>query len=116
VELAAHSDWKARLVSAVATSSTELKVSEVRAPDRCAFGAWLHGTIEPADRSAKQYERVASLHARFHQLAADVLDLAQTSQRDAALAAFEPGSEYAGVSADLADHIVEWRRSRNPKT
>jgi uncharacterized protein YukE len=110
--LAAHSDWKARLVRAIETSSTELSVATVRASDKCVFGQWLHHTIDPADRASSHYGEVVELHARFHEHAADVLDLAQRAQVDAAKHAIAPGSAYAGVSAALAGQIITWRSER----
>lgn len=110
--LAAHSDWKARLVHAIEAGTVGVAVDEVRAPDRCEFGRWLHGTIDPVDRQAPEYGQVRELHARFHERAADILVLAQRADRQAAVAAIAPGSDYAVISAELANEIVTWRERR----
>lgn len=110
--IAAHSDWKARLVMAIEAGSSSLSVATVRRSDQCPFGQWLHGTISATDRQSPHFETVKALHATFHQCAADVLELAQQSRRTEALDAIAPGEPFARVSAELTTAIDVWRTSR----
>jgi methyl-accepting chemotaxis protein len=106
--IVAHDQWKARLLSAVEAGSSELEPDHVRADDLCAFGKWLH-SVGPELRAGLHYERVCHLHARFHEVAADVLTLALGGQGPQALTSLEFGSEYVKASVLLVDEMELWR-------
>jgi methyl-accepting chemotaxis protein len=104
----AHDEWKARLLTAVEAGSSDVQPDEVRADDRCAFGAWL-SSVGPDMKASLHYERVRDLHARFHRAAADVLKLALGGKGPLALTSLEFGSEYASASVLLVDEMELWR-------
>jgi hypothetical protein len=104
----AHDQWKARLLAAVESGSSEFQPDQVRADALCAFGQWLH-QAEADLKGSLHYERVRDLHARFHRAAADVLKLALSGKGPRALTSLEFGSEYVSASVLLVDEIELWR-------
>jgi hypothetical protein len=104
----AHDGWKARLLAAVEAGSSDINPDEVRADDRCAFGAWL-SSVGPDMKASLHYDRVGDLHARFHQAAAAVLILALAAEGARALTSLQFGSEYVSASVLLVDEMELWR-------
>jgi hypothetical protein len=107
--IAAHDEWKTRLLAAVEAGSSEFDPEHVRADDRCPFGQWLYAA--EADLGASlHYERVRDLHAQFHRAAADVLALAIGGKGPQALTSLEFGSEYVTASVLLVDEMEFWKK------
>jgi hypothetical protein len=104
----AHDEWKARLLAAVEAGSSDINPDEVRADDRCAFGAWL-SSVGPDMKASLHYDRVSDLHARFHQAAAAVLILVLGGRGPQALTSLQFGSEYVSASVLLVDEMELWR-------
>ncbi len=102
----AHALWKAHLGTAITLGSTPFRVEDVGRDDRCRFGQWLHGLR--SEKNAPQFEEVRALHARFHEEAAQVLDLALTGKADEARARVAPEGTYATTSARLVEALVRW--------
>jgi hypothetical protein len=107
--IVAHDEWKARLLAAVEAGSSDVDPDEVRADDRCAFGAWL-SSVELDMKASLHYSRVCGLHARFHQAAAEVLKLALGGRGAKALTNLEFGSDYVSASVLLVDEMQLWRK------
>ena len=107
--IAAHDEWKARLLNAIAAGSSELDPDQAGADDHCAFGKWL-SSVGPDMKASLHYERVCDLHARFHKAAAAVLRLAIGGRGAQALTSLEFGSDYVSASVLLVDEMELWRR------
>lgn len=105
--VAAHGEWKARLRSAIDTGASEFSVVTVQVDNQCAFGKWLYATT-PAEQGASWAE-VRDLHARFHAVAAGVLNDALTGHRTEAETAIALGSEFAKVSSALTRAMMQWK-------
>lgn len=103
-----HDEWKARLLTAVESGSSDLNPDEVRADDRCPFGKWM-AAVSPGMKASLHFERVRDRHARFHQAAADVLSLVLGGEGARALTSLEFGSEYVSASVLLVDEMERWR-------
>ena len=108
--IAAHGLWKYRLHEAIRVGSSAFGVETVRVDNRCALGQWLYGEQGRALAGTDRYERVRTLHTRFHSLTADVLALALGGQREQAGRAMESGSEFLQVSTQLVRSLDGWRR------
>jgi hypothetical protein len=104
----AHDAWKARLLAAVESGSSEFQPDTVRADHLCAFGQWFQ-SAEPELRNSLHYERVGALHAQFHEAAAQVLALALSGRGPQALTSLEFGSDYVRASVLLVDELEFWR-------
>jgi len=73
------------------------------------FGQWLYGDeITAGEKATPGYEEVCRLHARFHEEAARVLELALAGKRWEAAAALGDGSAYAMASMDLLNALAAW--------
>jgi hypothetical protein len=104
----AHDEWKARLLAAIDSGSSEFQPDAVRADNLCPFGQWFE-SVEPELRDSLHYERVRTLHAQFHEAAADVLALALSGRGPQALTSLEFGSEFVRASVLLVDELEFWR-------
>lgn len=106
VALASHAMWRHHLEHAVLTGRAPRSPEEVRCEDRCAFGAWLLG-LAPL-RAAPQFGEVRHLHARFHEEAARVLELAIQGQPQAAAQAMAAQGRFDRAARDLREALEAW--------
>lgn len=107
--IGAHGMWKARLQTAIDTSSSELNVTTVRQDNQCDFGKWLYGNDLPADaKQSGHYKSCRRLHSQFHLAAAKVLTLAMSMKKNEALKAMEPEGEFGTASAALTKAMMAW--------
>ena len=108
--IVAHARWKSHLRQVVESGNSESTVDQVRSDTLCEFGHWLHD--RPAsEKMTEHFKTVADLHARFHQEAAQVLELALAGYRDRAASAMAVGGPFASVSAKLTSAMVAWKLS-----
>jgi len=105
--LNSHGDWKLRLIDAINTGKSEWEPHLVCKDNECEFGKWLYSCDESVANSPK-YEKVKSLHADFHRAAAEVLRLALSNEKPAALKAISTGSPYLSISAKLTQEMMSW--------
>lgn len=108
--IAAHSDWKARLVSAIDTCGADLDPRQVSRDDACEFGKWLYHGIDDRRRNSASYGPIRTLHADFHRQAAHIVELAQRGDEMAARASITIGTPFAAASAGLTAELSEWRK------
>jgi hypothetical protein len=106
--IAAHSMWKGELDAAIATGKSNRDVNVVKKDDACAFGHWLHGTVDAQHKKGEDFSKVKDLHAKFHQAAASVLTLALAGRKDDAKKAMGQGTPFADTSASLTRAMMEW--------
>ncbi|HEB58781.1 MAG TPA: hypothetical protein ENJ01_06150 [Gammaproteobacteria bacterium] len=106
--IAAHGMWKQRLIDAIATGSSEWSPATVCQDNQCEFGKWLYSGDAEVTASPR-YEKVRTLHADFHKVAAEVLKMALAGQKDAAEAAIDMGSEYRNISSELTREMMNWK-------
>ncbi len=107
--IAAHGLWKYRLHEAIRNGGGDYGVETVRADDRCQLGQWLRGAKIGSHSAAMSAERLRSLHAEFHGLAADVLELAVAGRTDEARRGLGPGSPLLMISTQLVTLLERWR-------
>ena len=74
-----HAKWKYRLMDAIDSGRSESRVADVRLNDACDFGKWL-ASLPLTERLTGHYKQVLSLHAEFHLLASNILELALSGQ------------------------------------
>lgn len=72
--IVAHAKWKYRLMTAIDASQSEWRVADVRNDVACEFGKWL-AALPLSERLSDRLKQVRSLHAEFHVLASNVLEL-----------------------------------------
>jgi hypothetical protein len=102
--IGAHVMWKQRLTAFIAGESSEtLDPEAIRQDDRCALGKWIYG-VGAAMADLPRYEEVRSLHAQFHQYAADVARLhleGKTAQAEILLQ-----GDYSRLSERLKHRLI----------
>ncbi len=106
--VAAHAKWKYRLMDAIDSGRSESRVADVRLNDACEFGKWL-ASLPLTERLTGHYKQVSSLHAEFHVLASNILELALSGRTREATTAMALGSRFAAVSSQLTMAVLAWK-------
>jgi hypothetical protein len=104
-----HASWKNRLQDAIVTQQSEVTVDDVKRDDRCPLGVWLHA-LSPDDMRTGDFELVHSLHAQFHEAAAEVLSRALEGKVSEALRMLEYNGAYEQISANLVRALGDWKQ------
>ncbi len=107
--IAAHQEWKARLIHAIQQGSSDYQPTIVEKDDQCALGHWLCD-CDPELLQSIHYQTVRQLHADFHREAARILELALNGQRGQACLALGLGSQYVKISSALVLEMRKWER------
>ena len=98
--LSAHAQWKKRLQDAIEKGQSEFKVDIVKKDNDCQFGKWLHG-LPSVKTSNPEFQNIISLHADFHKVASEILDLAIKGNKTEAQKRLEFGGSYSNISGKL---------------
>jgi Chemoreceptor zinc-binding domain len=107
--IAAHAGWKSRLRSAIDAGEFDLTVAIVQADKQCEFGKWLSGPdFSAAEKRTRGFRNAMDLHAKFHQEAAMVVELATSGHKDQAYAAMGLQGSYSKASSALTKELVQW--------
>lgn len=104
----AHGKWKARLFEAIESGKSDFTPEKVKPDNLCDFGKWFY-TLKGGDATSSHYKEVMELHARFHQIASTVLELALAGKKDEARKAIDISSEYSDISSRLTLTLGMWR-------
>lgn len=93
--IAAHQRWKNRLMAYVRGQSQErLDAAVVGRRDACELGVWLRDLAPDPRIPEHLLEALRREHARFHELAADVVRLADRGDTEQALQALRASAPY----------------------
>lgn len=107
--IAAHGMWKTRLTQAIESGKMDTPVDTVRMDDQCAFGKWLYGvSLDLQGTTSAQYEEVKKLHAQFHRVAAQVVELALSGKKHEALQLMSLDGEFTKISSKLTAAMSIW--------
>lgn len=106
--LAAHAQWKSRLLDAIKTGESEFKVENVKKDNACLFGQWLY-KLTPEEMESEDFKKVKALHAEFHQAASEILNMALTGNKEDAIKKLEPGGGYGSISGKLILALNNWK-------
>jgi methyl-accepting chemotaxis protein len=110
--IGAHGMWKARLAQAIETGKIDITVEKVRMDNQCAFGQWLYGaSLDAKDRRSPHYEEVRRLHAQFHQVVSQVVELALAGKKQEARQLMSLEGEYSTVSSRLTAAMSAWSKT-----
>lgn len=108
--IAAHGVWKVRLRDAIASGASDYKPETVALDNACDFGRWFYA-IPEADRPLEFWAKVKKLHARFHQVAGRVLELALGGKPEEALAMMtDMGGGFVTTSIELTNTLAAWKK------
>ncbi|MDR3487011.1 MAG: CZB domain-containing protein [Bradyrhizobium sp.] len=110
--IGAHGMWKARLKMAIETGKTDASVTDVGKDNVCAFGQWLYGpSVDAAMKGSGEFKEVQKLHAEFHKIAAQVLQLALQGKKGEADKVMAQGSAFTDVSGRLTSAMMRWQKT-----
>jgi hypothetical protein len=108
--IAAHANWKVRLRTAFNAGKFDVTPAVVALDDQCEFGKWLRGPdFSASEKQSEDYRKVVDLHARFHQEAARIVELATSGRSKEAEAAMGLESGYSRASSALTRELIKWR-------
>lgn len=106
-----HSVWKVRLKDAVDSGKSEFSPQQVRANHLCEFGKWM-ASLPPHEKSLQIFKDVQVLHEKFHGLAADILQMAISGQKEKAHKALtEITGDFMYTSAQLINNLNTWKQN-----
>lgn len=103
-----HAMWKMNLKALISRGKLDTPIEEVKDTE-CAFGKWFYGSINPRHRVSAHYQRVKELHAEFHQVAAQVANLASQGKKEEAEKMMDFDGEYTVVSNRLMEALIKWK-------
>ncbi len=104
--IVAHVAWKGRLRSAI--EGGELPdAAMIRADDQCDLGKWIC-KIGTSYQHLPEFQELKSQHARFHRVAADVIEMIEKGDADMAHSELESG-DYAKASMQVIAAIGNLR-------
>lgn len=106
--LDAHAQWKKRLVDAVNAGKSEFDPAVVKKDDQCQFGKWLY-SLPPGDKASDDFTKARQLHADFHKVAGEILQLALSGKKAEAQQKLEFGGEYSHITGKLVIALQTWR-------
>ena len=107
--IAAHGQWKGKLRTAIDTGQCESTPDRVKKDNNCSFGKWLHTRIDDSHKNSQHYKVIVDLHAKFHQEAGSILELAMNGDKEAASEKMGLGKPFRHVSAELTAKLNEWK-------
>jgi hypothetical protein len=100
----AHLEWKRRLLDAVGGHPANLPVaSEVGRDAGCTLGRWIHGEGDQRYGDLSSFVELRNLHAHFHDLARQVVELASANRMSDAKRLVD--SEFQQTSLDIIARI-----------
>lgn len=103
----AHLKWKERLHDHIAGRSTEtLDEHTVARDDLCALGTWINDEGAKRFGGTPAFDRLKSIHTRFHAAAGHVVSVAAIGRAEEALSLLDEG-EYAQASDEITVALVE---------
>ncbi len=103
--IAAHSAWKSKLANYLKKPDRSLRAADIAAENACELGKWIAGEGKQFAR-LPEYSTVKSEHARFHKVAANVVERAKAGQHVEEEVALGAKSEFGTVSNAVVRAIV----------
>ena len=110
--IAMHSMWKAKLDKCIQTGIFDTPADIVKLDNECYFGKWLYeGNILSAVRNSEEYKRVVDCHARFHRVAAKIVELSLSGNKTKAAELMLSDGEYSKISSELVRELTSWAKT-----
>jgi hypothetical protein len=103
----AHQKWKMRLQAVIeARSQEKLDPNVVSRDDQCDLGKWIHGPAAGQFAGDPQFGNLKRKHAYFHVCASRVLSLAQSGQKEKAVAEMSAVGEFGRASREVVGDLA----------
>ena len=108
--IAAHGQWKGKLRTAIETGQCESTPEKVKQDNNCSFGKWLYYRIDETYKNSAHYKTILDLHAKFHQEAGSILELAMNGDKTTASEKMGLGKPFRHLSAELTENLNDWKK------
>lgn len=108
--IGAHGMWKVRLRTAIDSGKSEWSINQVKVDNQCDFGKWLHSLPE-GEKKTDSWKNVCSIHAKFHDEAAKILESALQGKKETAYKGLDVGSEFTKTSSTLTGAMMKWLKA-----
>jgi methyl-accepting chemotaxis protein len=102
----AHAAWKIVLSNYLERIDGTLTAAQARVDNRCSLGRWLYGEGKKYS-SVAEYQILISEHARFHHVAGEVIDRANSGKDVDPDRILHSDSEYEIASGNVVKAIME---------
>jgi Chemoreceptor zinc-binding domain len=103
--IAAHSKWKGKLRTYIASPDGSLSAPEIALDNKCELGKWISG--EGAKYSnLPEFKSLRSQHAHFHKAAAEIVRKVDAGHNVTEEVALGAKSEFSSASADVVSAIM----------
>jgi hypothetical protein len=106
--LSTHAQWRNRIQNAIETGTSEFKPNIVKTDNNCEFGKWLYD-LSSEDKKSDDYSIVKVLHADFHKVAGEILQLAVSGKKEDAIKKIASGGDYQTATGKLVLALREWK-------
>lgn len=103
--IAAHSKWKATLTEYLKKPDRSLNAAQVSLDNVCELGKWIAGEGRQY-ATLPEFAKVKDDHARFHKVAAQVVERANAGERLVEETALGARSDFASASSAVVRSIV----------
>ena len=103
--IAAHAAWKNKLSKYLANPDQSLQPAEIALDNRCELGKWIAGEGQKF-ASLSEYSSVKSNHARFHKVAADIVQRANAGQEVSEEVVLGAKNEFGAASSAVVRSIM----------
>lgn len=111
VAIAAHENWKSRLLAYLEGKSTEdLRAEIVALDNRCDLGKWIYGDGETYLKTAVAFVDLKATHKMFHYSASTIVTLAQAGRT--AEAQDMLASSFTKLSERIKSTLLELKKHR----
>jgi methyl-accepting chemotaxis protein len=107
--LISHSLWKLRLQGTIETGSSVFNIDIVKDDHACQLGQWLNG-LSTEEACGSDCIKIKELHAEFHKVAAEILELALNGNKEEALKKIEHEEGYVKITKELVRALNEWKK------
>lgn len=100
----AHLAWKRRLFDQLSSNHlTDIHPDDIRSDAKCEVGAWIYGHGRKRYGELNSFQKLREEHARFHEIASEVVRLAQSNRKQDAQELLD--TEFRRSSSYVTDHL-----------
>ena len=107
--ISAHCKWVMRLLAAIETGGSEFDPKTVKTDNNCEFGKWMYGELAAEIGASPIFTEIKTFHAKFHQAAAAILELALQGRKDEAVVLLRSGGDFKNAQDALIRKLKELR-------
>jgi len=108
-----HGAWKARFRDFL-SGKVGLTIADISLPDACELGVWLNNGARRR-LSPENHAQAHALHARFHQVAGEIVQHIKQKEFSAARQSLAPGGDFDRASHEMCAFLRKLVLHERPK-